>query len=109
MLFAMGLSANNYAWCLLGRFIFGLSDSMTIFQHTILCYWFDNNNLPFAFGIVLFLVKVVRAANDNFASMFYNATDSLSAFFWVGFALSIVSFVSGYYLTGIHEAVVEAS
>ncbi len=82
---------------------------MTVFQQIILCYWFDSNALPFVFGLLLFFVKVVRAANDNFASMFYNATHSIEAFFWIGFAVTVASLLSAYYLMLIHEAVVEAT
>jgi ABC-type bacteriocin/lantibiotic exporter with double-glycine peptidase domain len=57
----------------------------------------------------MFLIKVVRALNDNFAPMFYNATHSISAFFWIGFAVTVASLVSSYYLTVIHEAVVDAT
>lgn len=39
-----------------------------------MCIWFPASQLPFAFGIMLFLMKVVRTANDNLASMFYEAT-----------------------------------
>ena len=55
------------------------------------------------------MVKFVRAANDNFASMIYNATESLEFFFWIGFLVTVASLLSSYYLTLIHEAVVEAT
>lgn len=61
------------------------------------------------FGLLLFFVKVVRAANDNFAPMFFNATHSIVAFFWIGFAVTVASLLSAYYLMLIHEAVVEAT
>lgn len=98
---------HNYSLLLLGRFIFGLSDSVSIFQHTILCYWFSANKLPFVFGLLLFLVKGVRAVNDNVASMFYNATGYLPAYFWLGLLVSLLSLISAYYLTTIHESVTE--
>lgn len=106
-LFTLGLSTHNYNLCLIGRFVFGLSDSMTVFQHTILCLWFDANILPLVFGVLLFLVKLVRATNDNVASMFFNTTGSLTGYFWVGQVVCLASLVSAYYLISIHEAVVE--
>lgn len=72
-LFALGLSLNDHTLCLVGRFFIGLSDAQTITQQTIMCIWFPTSQLPFAFGVMLFLVKIVRATNDNFASVFYNA------------------------------------
>lgn len=63
--------------------------------------------LPFVFGMMLFMCKVVRAVNDNTASMFYNATGSLSSYFWVGFGVCLGSLISAYYLTTIHESVSE--
>jgi ABC-type bacteriocin/lantibiotic exporter with double-glycine peptidase domain len=56
---------------------------------------------------MLFLVKIVRATNDNVASMFYNATGSLVAYFWVGFALSIFSLICVFLVMMIHESVIE--
>ena len=71
-----------------------------------MCIWFPTSQLPFAFGILLFLVKIVRTTNDNVASMFYEAvssgytpeengkevyTNGLVAYFWVGFAVCIFS------------------
>lgn len=107
MLFTLGLQVRSYYLLLIGRLVFGLSDSVSIFQHTILCYWFDAKSLPYVFGILLFLVKVVRAINDNIASVFYNATGSLPAYFWLGFVVSLTSLVSAFYLTTIHESVSE--
>eukprot|EP00347_Sterkiella_histriomuscorum_P019370 403341886 len=107
MLFAIGLSAHNYNYLLIGRLIFGISDLVTVFQQTILCFWFDSHMLPFVFGMLLFMCKVVRAINDNTASMFYNATGSLSLYFWVGFGVCLGSLISAYYLTTIHESVSE--
>lgn len=59
------------------------------------------------FGLLLFLVKLVRAANDNIAPIFFNVTQSLSAYFWVGFGMSLFSLANAYFLTNIHEAVIE--
>jgi hypothetical protein len=59
------------------------------------------------FGIMLFLVKSVRAANDNLAPMFYNSTKSLAGYFWVGLAISVFSFFCSFYLIEIHELVIE--
>ena len=75
----------------------------------IMCIWFPTSQLPFAFGIMLFLIKIVRTTNDNVASMFYEATTARSvseveneetisttglvAYFWIGFAVCIFSMV----------------
>jgi len=45
----------------------------------------------------------VRAANDNFASIFYNATGSLAGYFWIGTGVYFVSLVSGVFLARIHR------
>lgn len=107
LLITLGLTYLNYNLCFLGRLIFGFSDSVTVFQHIVLCFWFDSNRLPLVFGLLLFLVKVVRAINDNLASIFYNTTQSLPSFFWLGFSLCLGSLISAYYLTTIHVEVIE--
>jgi hypothetical protein len=76
-MFIEGLKNKNYTQCLLSRLIFGVSDSMTIVQQTIMCMWFNQQQLPIAFGMLLFLVKMVRAINDNVASIIYNYYNDL--------------------------------
>lgn len=71
-LMVIGLINKSHTLCLIGRFFVGLSDTMTILQRIILCIWFQPNMLPMALGIMLFLTKVVRAINDNLASIIYN-------------------------------------
>jgi nitrate/nitrite transporter NarK len=39
---------------------------------------------------MLFFVKIVRATNDNFAVVFYNAV-GLRAYFWTGFVVCLFS------------------
>jgi hypothetical protein len=90
-----------------GRFFIGLSDSQTIIQQTIMCIWFPTSQLPFAFGLMLFLVKIVRTLNDNFASVFFN-TIGLITYFWVGFVMCMFSVFCSYVLIQIHESVIEA-
>ena len=41
-----------------------------------MCIWFPASQLPFAFGILLFLVKIVRTTNDNVATLFYESMGS---------------------------------
>ena len=55
------------------------------------------------------MVKLVRALNDNFASVFYNETGSLAGYFWLGFLVCVFSLISAYFLTDIHESVFETS
>ena len=74
MLFAIGLTDKDHSLCVLGRFLIGISDNLSIFQQSLMCIWFPASQLPFAFGILLFLIKIVRTANDNVASLFYEAT-----------------------------------
>lgn len=109
LMITIGLYMNNpnYIVCLIGRFIFGFSDSVTVFQSTILCHWFDSSKLPFVFGILLFLVKFIRAVNDNVASMFYNSTQSISGYFLLGFLMTLFSLWCSYHLAHIHETVIE--
>ena len=106
--------------CVVGRFLIGTTDSMTIFQQTIMCIWFPASQLPFAFGILLFLVKIVRTTNDNVATLFYESMGSdsdgeqinvagLVAYFWVGFAICIYSTLSSLILGQIHESVIDNS
>lgn len=90
---------------LTGSLVFGVSDAVTVFQQTILCYWFEAAELPFVFSIMLFMIKAVRAVNDNVASIFYNRMGSLDGYFWLGFVVCLGSLISTYYLTTIHEAV----
>jgi amino acid permease len=55
------------------------------------------------------LVKIVRVANDNVASIFYNETQSLAGYFWVGFGICLISFACSSYLIEIHELVFDPS
>lgn len=83
-----------------------------------MCIWFPASQLPFAFGILLFLMKIVRTANDNLASMFYEATSgdlpddqvsqsSLVMYQWIGFAVCLLSVLCSMLLAQIHESVIE--
>jgi hypothetical protein len=56
---------------------------------------------------MLFLVKIVRATNDNVASMYYNATGGLVSFFWIGFAISMFSILCTFLVVAIHESVID--
>ena len=91
--------------CLLGRFIFGVSDAQPIFQQTILCMWVPCSELPVASGLMNFLVKIVRAANDKTASSFYNLNGNIEAFFWLGFTISVMSCLCIFILMSIHDSV----
>lgn len=109
ILFMLGLQQHNYYYLLLSRFIFGISDSMTIVQQIIMCIWFNSEQLPIAFGFLLFLVKMARAINDNTASIIYNYYHDLLEFFSIGFYVCIFSFVCSLVLTKIHEKALERS
>jgi len=89
-----------------GRLLIGFADSMTIIQQTIMCCWFPTSRLPYVFGIMLFLVKIIRAINDNVASVINNEI-GLVAFFWIGFTLCIFSLMCSYVLAQIHESVID--
>ncbi len=54
------------------------------------------------------MVKIVRAINDNVASVFYNATHSLAGYFWIGFAVGIMSLISAFYLVTLHTLVTDS-
>ena len=83
-IFIMGLREKNYMHCLISRFVFGLSDLVTIMQNIIMCTWFTPSQLPVAFSLLLFMVKLVRAINDNTASMVFNHYQDLVIFFQIG-------------------------
>lgn len=74
-----------------------------------MCIWFPATQLPMAFGILLFLQKIVRTTNDNVASMFYEATSgnledgkvaesSLVMYQWIGFTVCIISTICAFLL-----------
>ena len=120
MFFAIGLQDKDHALCVLGRFMVGISDALTIFQQSLMCTWFPASQLPFAFGIMLFLMKSFRTANDCVASMFYEATagelkpgqvsvSSLVMYQWIGFAVCLFSLMSSFLLASIHESVIDNS
>jgi len=56
---------------------------------------------------MLFLVKLVRAANDNVAPMYFNATGSLVSYFWLGFGICVFSVLCAMLVMTIHESVVD--
>lgn len=58
---------------------------------------------------MLFQVKMVRALNDNSASIVYNASGELTEFFYVGLAISIFSMISGIGMMQLHKVVIEKS
>tara|TARA_B110000285_G_C14887037_1_gene496695 strand:- start:208 stop:684 length:477 start_codon:yes stop_codon:yes gene_type:complete len=103
IIFMLGLQQHNYFYLLLSRFIFGVSDSMTIVQQIVMCTWFNTEQLPIAFGFLLFLVKMARAINDNSASIIYNYYHDLLEFFSIGLYVCIFSFFCAILLTVIHE------
>jgi hypothetical protein len=72
-----------------------------------MCHWFESSTLPFVFGILLFLVKMVRAINDNVAPMFYNATHSITSYFFLGLIVTIASLWCAHYLSDLHESIIE--
>lgn len=69
-----------------------------------MCLWFPTSQLPMVFGLMLFLVKVVRTTNDNTASVLYNSV-GLSVFFWIGFFICLFSVFCSFLLIQIHESV----
>jgi hypothetical protein len=73
-----------------------------------MCLWFTADQLPIAFSLLLFMVKIVRAINDNTASIIYNHSHSLETFFWLGLTICIFSFICSIILTSIHSRVIEA-
>ena len=50
---------------------------------------------------------MVRAINDNVAPIFYNATHSISGYFFVGFLITLASLWCANYLTDLHETIIE--
>jgi len=107
-IFIAGLEQRSYSLCLLSRLVCGISDCMTIAQLTITCMWFTNDQLPLAFSLMLFQVKLIRAVNDNLASVVYNASGDLTTFFYVGLAVSGFSILCTVGLMQIHKAVIES-
>ena len=84
-----------------------------------MCIWFTASQLPFAFGCLLFMQKIVRTSNDNVASMFYEATageleegqvsaSSLVMYSWIGFAVCVLSVLCSLLLAQIHESVIDS-
>ena len=101
-LFAIGLSTKIHLLCVAGRFIIGFSDSLTIFQQTVMCCWFTASQIPFAFSVVLLSAKIIRSINDNGASVFYLWTagelgkdevngNSIALYAWLGVAFFAIS------------------
>ena len=119
MFYAIGLNDKDQMLCILGRFFIGISDSLSIFQQSLMCIWFTAGQLPFAFGCLLFMQKIVRTSNDNVASMFYEATageleegeisaNSLVMYAWIGFAVCVFSVLCSLLLGEIHESVIDS-
>ena len=118
MFFAIGLADKDHILCVLGRFLIGISDTLSIFQQSLMCVWFPASQLPLAFGLLLFMQKMVRTTNDNVASMFYEATagdledgeisvNSLVMYQWIGFTVCVLSTLCSLLLAELHESVIE--
>jgi len=58
------------------------------------------------FGMMLFMLKGVRALNDNIAPIVYNATLYLPAYFWIGLVACLGSLASCTTLMNIHTSVI---
>lgn len=107
-IFIMGLREKNYFHCLVSRVVFGVSDLVTIMQNVIMCMWFTPSQLPVAFSLLLFMVKLVRAINDNIASMVYNHYQNLEIFFKMGQCVCIFSMLAAIVLIEIHYFYIES-
>lgn len=103
-LFALSMETENYKIGLFGRFLIGVAETQNIIQQTIICEWFPTNQLPMAFGSMLFLVKIVRTINDNVASHFYNQY-GLENYQWVGFSVCIISLLFAVILTRLEHSI----
>ena len=106
--FIAGLEHKSYTMCLVSRLVFGISDCMSIAQQTIMCMWFTNDQLPLAYSLLLFQIKMVRALSDNLASIVYNSTRDITSFFYVGLGVSAFSSVCTVVLMHIHKTVIES-
>ena len=70
--------------------------------------WFTNDQLPLAMSLLLFQVKMVRALNDNVASIVYNNSNGdITKFFYIGFGMCIFSTICTLILMQIHRAAFE--
>jgi nitrate/nitrite transporter NarK len=72
-----------------------------------MCLWFTTEQLPLAFSMLLFMVKIVRAVNDNTASIVYNHSHDLTKFFWIGLVVNVFSLAATIVLMQIHTFVIE--
>ena len=73
-----------------------------------MCTWFTPSQLPVAFSLLLFMVKLVRAINDNIASMVYNHYQNLEIFFQMGQCVCVFSMIAAIVLIEIHYYYMES-
>lgn len=67
-----------------------------------MCMWFDQYELPLAYSFLLFMVKMVRAINDNTASYLYNHYD-LVVTFKIGLMVCCFSLLCTFVLTKLQN------
>lgn len=64
--------------------------------------WFSDDQLPAAFGMLLFSVKFVRAINDNTAASNYNLNHNIMDHFYIGLYVCYFSLACSFILYIIH-------
>jgi MFS family permease len=88
----------EFAWMLVGRFIFGLgSESLIVAQSTILARWFKGHELAFAFGINLTVSRMGTFAAFMTFGWIAEHYNSLHQVFWASAlfcALAVLSFIA---------------
>ena len=94
--------------CLLSRTVFGISECICIIQNTLLCMWFNNDEIPLALALVACMTKLSRGTSDNLAAIVYNQHRDITQFFYMGLAVSAISIISAFAIVHFLMKVIEA-
>lgn len=93
-IFAFGVSKGNPLLTLIGRFIFGLGgESLNTTQSTMIMQWFTTNQISLVLGIFLSIARLASVCNDVISPRIATYTE-VSSSLWLGFLLTIISFIS---------------
>jgi len=83
--FALGVSARNYALVLAGRTLYGFGgESLAVAMSSLLALWFKGKETAFAMGLNLSLARVGSVVNDQTSPAIYDMKDNLSTPIWFG-------------------------
>jgi MFS family permease len=96
LLFWFGCTSLDFITTLIGRFLFGVGGgTLNLIRYPMMCKWFDNKELGFAYGLTLTSVRIASVANSLISPNVAESTNSMSLASFIGLMTCVVSFFCG--------------